>query len=247
MPIVQLSGKPVGLLAGPLGVHRIGRLEQRQVALALAGARPLAGGRQQQLGRIAGRALHAAARGLVVAVDLRGVPPRRHGVARGLVGPARGGPCRRAVKRGRRRRSRRRSAGSMRSPGRQPAVAVRAAAPTSGPGRVVPLLQMREPVVGHELDPERGEHVEERRLLVVAAGVGRRARQAVALAALLGLATAGGVNSRRLITCGIGLEQAEAVAVPVARELRPGRARGTSPRTARCARTAVAPSPSAGS
>ena len=35
-------------------------------------------------------------------------------------------------------------------------------------GAVVALLEMREPVVGHELDPERRQHVEERRLLVVA-------------------------------------------------------------------------------
>jgi hypothetical protein len=72
--------------------------------------------------------------------------------------------------------------------------------------------------VGHELDPERGQHVEERRLLVVAAGVDRRARQAVALAALLGFGLRAG-EQPAADHLGIGLEQVEAVAVTVAREL----------------------------
>ena len=38
---------------------------------------------------------------------------------------------------------------------------------------------MREPVVGHELDPERRQHIEERRLLVVALGLFCATSQAV--------------------------------------------------------------------
>src|ERR1700694_5964052 len=80
------------------------------------------------------------------------------------------------------------------------------------------LLEVREPVVGHELDPERGEDIEERRLLVVAGGVGRGPGQAVSLEAPVGLR----LSAREEPPADhlwIRLEEAQPIAVPIAGEL----------------------------
>ena len=92
---------------------------------------------------------------------------------------------------------------------------------------VVPrVLGMGEPVMGHELDPERGEHIEERRLAIIAVGVGRTRR------ALAGVA----VGRPRLVAgeepaadhLRVGLEERDAVAVAVLRRAGRGRARDWS-------------------
>src|SRR5215475_2599719 len=44
---------------------------------------------------------------------------------------------------------------------------------------VMPFFQMGEPIVGHELDPESRQDVKERRLLVVAFGIGGVTRKPV--------------------------------------------------------------------
>ena len=126
----------------------------------------------QQLGAVRRIALHALARALVVPVDLRGVPPG---------GVVVGERLRRALQillafvreLLRARSDSATSALSMRSPGTAAQFLVRLASqPTLMYSlRVVAFVHVREPVVGHELNPERGQHVEERRLLVIAVGV----------------------------------------------------------------------------
>ena len=80
---------------------------------------------------------------------------------------------------------------------------------------VVAFLQMGEPVVGHELDPEGGEHIEEGRLLVIAVGV----LGVSGLAMAVGAGGAVGLDTGKEFATddlGIGGQERQAVAMPIA-------------------------------
>ena len=218
-------------------------LEQRQVAQASRRRRRAAPDRhQQQLGGVAGVALHAPARASRRSRRSARRPTTRCTVLR-VVRGARDRCGLAAVRRtSAGRRSRRRAPRSMRRPGGSRACA----SPASGrstsstvvaqptaivSGALWPSSQVREPVVGHELDPERRQDVEERRLLVVATGVRRRRRAARAPRGTCRAVRLGAREEPAADHLRVRPEQAEAVAVPVAGQLVARRARGRSPRT----------------
>src|SRR5918992_5398193 len=58
-------------------------------------------------------------------------------------------------------------------------------------GMIASFFQVREPIVGHKLDPEGGQHVNMRRLLIVAVRLRRVGRQSMSVAAL----ACGGLNA----------------------------------------------------
>ncbi len=175
-----IIGERHRLLSLPLGLRGITRQQYGQIA-----ARHPRNRLQQHPGWIFRIALHALQRSLVVAIKLRGIPPCRvvigvHlGRARQIGAPAHGELVRRCIVQ---------YVGFIhliagpasqlldlfRSQRRRDVVHQLALAADvhRGSGSVVPLVHVREPVVRHELDPVGGENVEERRLLVVAIGVG---------------------------------------------------------------------------
>src|SRR5579859_4705441 len=184
-PIVR---KGSCFLSRPFGIDGVTGAKYRQIS------RPRSSGYWKQkkfcgIGRIT---LHTLAGGAIEAVQLRGIPPGSIGIAHRL---------RRASHVGAAIRSKCARRGILRDVSFIHPV-VRTAAQFLDVLRcerlldivhelgcatyphilslIVPLLKMREPVVGHELDPISRENVEEGRLLVVAVSSRRIARKAIA-------------------------------------------------------------------
>ncbi len=149
-------------LPGPQRVHRVGGLQERGVALLFACTGSIANGFHGQLGRVIGVVLDPLPRGGVIAVHLGGIPPGGDVVAKGLWGaPVIGFAL---VLKG---------AGfivlghvcllcAVSGPAPQLFGLFRVATADFHVFRriVVPFDEMRKPVVGHELNPERRQHVE---------------------------------------------------------------------------------------
>ena len=184
-PVVRKRGR---FLARPVRIDRIAGLEHRQVSQLFALARPAARRLEHHLRAVAWIALHPLARRVAEPVELGRVPPARVHVARRLrrarqvlfsvvceLGGRGGlrdvcfvdlitGPAAQFLDLLRRQRLLR------------VVNQLRGASDLHVFRRVVTLVEVREPVVRHELDPECRQHVEERRLLVIAVSGCRVAR-----------------------------------------------------------------------
>src|SRR2546425_171714 len=158
------------LLTGPGRVDRITSLEHREIAVLLAGSASTGPAYHQELRRVGGITLYASQRHRVVAVNLRCVPPGGNGVARRLVRSGQVLPSALRERRGPPLVGKVRRLHPVAGAASDAGAVLARASHSYLLGSIVPLLQVREPVMGHELDPEGGQHVEERGLLVVAVG-----------------------------------------------------------------------------
>ena len=170
----------------------------------------------RRVGRIA---LYTLYRGLVVAIDLRCVPPGRVGVPHGFrraceVLAAIGGELL-----GRRVLRDEAFVDAVSRPAAEARRILFAAAHLHPLLRVVlALFHMGEPVVSHELNPKRGEHIEERRLLVIAFRFGIVAGQTMTGIAKLGFRLYAGEETAA-DDLRVRLEQTQTVAVPGADQI----------------------------
>ena len=198
-PDAPVIGKGRSLLAGPLRIDRVTRFKDRQISKPVALACPFSDRHQQQFSWVVGIALHSLAGPLVVSIKLRGIPPSGD-VIRGSLGrPREIGLAAVGERPGLRAFS---DIGRIDFVVRTAAQLLglftrhrlfdildqlRGAADDHPLRSVAPLVQMCEPVVGHELYPEGRQHIEEWRLLVFTLGLLCPTRQAVTLAAFVRL------------------------------------------------------------